>query len=417
MRGGEKVLESICRLFPAADLLTLVHDRRSVSPLIESRVDPHVAGPAPAARDPLVPPLPADLPGRDRAVRPRRRGSGDFDEPLRGQGRRADRPRPCISATATRRCATPGISSTRTSVPNGSAGCRARSRVAPWRGSRGGTATRRIAWIGISPTPVTLPAESRGTIIVGQRSCTRRWIRRSSRRMRVPRRRRIFWWCPPWCRTSESTWRSTPPLASASRSNVVGTGPDDARLRARAGPTVEFLGAVEGPALRDLYRQRPCACCCPAKRTSASSPVEAMACGRPVIALGRGGATETVVPGVTGVLVDAPGADAFADGDAGGRARRHSTPRAIRAHAETFGTARFEAAFRRRRRRPAGGRVPDAEALQPPARRLLRRRGRPVGGRRVPARLPDPVRQLVRPSSCRSPRTSRRSRSTWSACR
>src|SRR5207244_2107826 len=37
MRGGEKVLESLCRLFPNADLLTLVHVPRSVSPLIEQR--------------------------------------------------------------------------------------------------------------------------------------------------------------------------------------------------------------------------------------------------------------------------------------------------------------------------------------------------------------------------------------------
>src|SRR6187549_2748739 len=37
MRGGEKVLESICRLFPHADLCTLVHVKGSVSPLIEAR--------------------------------------------------------------------------------------------------------------------------------------------------------------------------------------------------------------------------------------------------------------------------------------------------------------------------------------------------------------------------------------------
>ena len=36
-RGGEKVLESLCRLFPGADLVTLVHKKGSVSPLIESR--------------------------------------------------------------------------------------------------------------------------------------------------------------------------------------------------------------------------------------------------------------------------------------------------------------------------------------------------------------------------------------------
>jgi hypothetical protein len=37
MRGGEKVLEAICRLFPQAELFTLVHRRRAVSATIESR--------------------------------------------------------------------------------------------------------------------------------------------------------------------------------------------------------------------------------------------------------------------------------------------------------------------------------------------------------------------------------------------
>ena len=37
MRGGERVLESLCRLLPEADVLTLVHRRGSVSPLIERR--------------------------------------------------------------------------------------------------------------------------------------------------------------------------------------------------------------------------------------------------------------------------------------------------------------------------------------------------------------------------------------------
>lgn len=124
---------------------------------------------------------------------------------------------------------------------------------------------------------------------------------------------------------------------------LVGAGPDEARLRARAGSTVEFLGAVEGVALRDLYRQAQ-AVLLPGEEDFGIAPVEAMACGRPVIALGRGGATETVVPGVTGVLVDAADADAFAS------ALRHFDagafdPPTIRAHAERFGTSRFEAAF------------------------------------------------------------------------
>ena len=42
------------------------------------------------------------------------------------------------------------------------------------------------------------------------------------------------------------------------------------------------------------------------------SPLEAQACGTPVVALGRGGARETVIPGITGILYPDPGAEELA---------------------------------------------------------------------------------------------------------
>jgi glycosyltransferase involved in cell wall biosynthesis len=72
-----------------------------------------------------------------------------------------------------------------------------------------------------------------------------------------------------------------------------------------------------------------------------------MACGRPVIALGRGGATETVRHGITGTLVDVDDmrVDAFADAmDAASRAS--FDPVAIRRQAEQFSEDRFETGFR-----------------------------------------------------------------------
>jgi glycosyltransferase involved in cell wall biosynthesis len=73
-------------------------------------------------------------------------------------------------------------------------------------------------------------------------------------------------------------------------------------------------------------------------------PVEAQACGRPVVALAQGGALESVVDGVTGLLVPEPTADAFA---AALRevASREFDSAAIRRHAETFGKARFQEQF------------------------------------------------------------------------
>jgi glycosyltransferase involved in cell wall biosynthesis len=69
-------------------------------------------------------------------------------------------------------------------------------------------------------------------------------------------------------------------------------------------------------------------------------PLEAQACGRPVVALGRGGAVETVVHETTGLLVDDATPDAFAD--AVTRVGTLDLDREeIRRHAERFGRARF----------------------------------------------------------------------------
>ncbi|MBI1917269.1 MAG: glycosyltransferase [Planctomycetes bacterium] len=76
---------------------------------------------------------------------------------------------------------------------------------------------------------------------------------------------------------------------------VIGTGQDEARLRASAGPLVEFLGWQSDEVIRDHLR-RCRALLFPGEEDFGLVPVEAMACGSPVIAFGRGGATETVIP-------------------------------------------------------------------------------------------------------------------------
>jgi glycosyltransferase involved in cell wall biosynthesis len=127
------------------------------------------------------------------------------------------------------------------------------------------------------------------------------------------------------------------------RLKIVGTGPDEARLRAIAGPGIEFLGAVPADALRDAYRSA-IALVLPAEEDFGIAPVESLACGRPVVALAAGGACETV-DAQTGVLVDDPTAEAFgaAMQAVAGRTYDHEV---LRARAERFSTERFEASFR-----------------------------------------------------------------------
>jgi glycosyltransferase involved in cell wall biosynthesis len=82
---------------------------------------------------------------------------------------------------------------------------------------------------------------------------------------------------------------------------IVGDGPDRVRLERAAGDTVQFLGRLSDEDVRDEYR-RACALILPGEEDFGIVPVEAQACGCPVVAFGRGGALETVVDGETGVF-------------------------------------------------------------------------------------------------------------------
>lgn len=83
--------------------------------------------------------------------------------------------------------------------------------------------------------------------------------------------------------------------ASGRRLKVVGDGPELERLKALAGPSIEFVGSRSASELTAIY-QRARALVFPGEEDFGITPLEAMASGRPVIAYGRGGALETVVP-------------------------------------------------------------------------------------------------------------------------
>jgi glycosyltransferase involved in cell wall biosynthesis len=123
---------------------------------------------------------------------------------------------------------------------------------------------------------------------------------------------------------------------------VVGSGPERGRLErsaANGSHQVEFLGRLPDEDVRNLYR-RAAVVLLPGEEDFGIVPLEAQACGRPVVALGRGGAAETVVAGETGVLVEALAADAFADAIVRAGASRFDA-HAIRRHAEAFSRRSF----------------------------------------------------------------------------
>ena len=120
---------------------------------------------------------------------------------------------------------------------------------------------------------------------------------------------------------------------------VIGDGPDLERLQAMATPNVQFLGRQDHDTLAH-YLQHARAFLFGALEDFGIAPVEAMACGTPVIAYGRGGTLETVVDGVTGVHFHEQTPEAVAD--AVDRLDRTSfEPERIRAHAETYSAATF----------------------------------------------------------------------------
>ena len=125
---------------------------------------------------------------------------------------------------------------------------------------------------------------------------------------------------------------------------IVGDGPERGRLEDVCGPTVRFTGHLPRAELIDLFA-RCHAYLLPGEEDFGISPVEAMAAGKPVIAFGRGGATETVVDGVTGVLFKSQSTRGVAE--AIERLDSLSLEaQAIRQHARRFDRTEFLASWR-----------------------------------------------------------------------
>nr|WP_281422878.1 glycosyltransferase [Sphingomonas yunnanensis] len=137
---------------------------------------------------------------------------------------------------------------------------------------------------------------------------------------------------------------------------ITGSGPETAALRRLAGPTIEFVGQCSFADLQSFYA-RARAFLMPGEEDFGIAPVEAMASGRPVIAFASGGALETVVPGLSGRhFAEQSVASLVAAMTAFEAEEASFDPAAIRAHAEKFSREHFldrfatfvEAALQRR---------------------------------------------------------------------
>jgi len=120
---------------------------------------------------------------------------------------------------------------------------------------------------------------------------------------------------------------------------IAGSGQDTARLKRMAGPSVEFLGYVPDEYIPALYCSAR-ALLFPQLEDAGVAPLEAQACGTPVIALGKGGALDTVVEGKTGLFFEEQTVQSLQDA-----LQRFDhmkfDPQIIRTHAQAFSSNRF----------------------------------------------------------------------------
>ena len=134
---------------------------------------------------------------------------------------------------------------------------------------------------------------------------------------------------------------------------IVGQGQDEKRLKNLSGPTVEFLGWKSDEGVRELYRQCR-AVLFPGEEDFGIVPLEAMSSGKPVIAYGKGGVLETVIPlnpiapcdsttHPTGVFFYEQKADALIEAiQVFEKRRMEFQPQAIRAHVKGFDREHFK---------------------------------------------------------------------------
>ncbi len=127
---------------------------------------------------------------------------------------------------------------------------------------------------------------------------------------------------------------------------VIGDGPDYKKIKALAAPNIEFKGYLPFNELVK-YLQKARAFVFAAIEDFGMLPVEAQACGTPVIAYGKGGSLETVIDKETGILFNEQTVESLIDGVLRFESIEHTLNYFdIRTHAESFSKERFKARFK-----------------------------------------------------------------------
>jgi len=126
---------------------------------------------------------------------------------------------------------------------------------------------------------------------------------------------------------------------------VIGNGPDFDKIKAIATPNVILMGYQPLEVLREKM-QKAKAFIFAAEEDFGIVPVEAQACGTPVIAFGKGGALETIVNEKTGLFFEEQSVDSLLDAISRFETRKMEfSPHEIRKNAERFSKARFQEEF------------------------------------------------------------------------
>jgi glycosyltransferase involved in cell wall biosynthesis len=331
MRGGEKVVEALCRLLPDADVFTLFYEPDRVSETIRRHhVQTSFLQPLRKQYRSLLPLMPMalesfDLRGYDLVV-------SSESGPAKG----------VITASSSRHvcyCHTPMryLWDLYPAYRNEwTRGRWKRALMTP-------VANYLRLWDFASAARVDQFVANSGNV---QRRIWKTY-RRESNVVRPPVSVETFYWKPsedyylivselvPYKRVDAAVGAFN---QNGRRLRVVGDGPEYKTLRRAAAPNIEFCGRVEDEDLRELYA-RCRAFLMPGEEDFGITMVEALASGKPVIALGRGGALE-IVPAFGGLLFDDPEGlvKAIEQWD---KFEAELDPRALQAYAAQFSEAEF----------------------------------------------------------------------------